>query len=228
MKLGVISDVHANASALETVLYQLRRQEVDRIVCAGDIVGYYPQAERVIRLLQIANVDCVMGNHDEAVLGSTPMGFNVYARRAADWTRRNLSEESLNFLKSLPLELNLSLAGKEVYVVHGSPREPTKEYVFQEQIDRDFLNYHFEDPPDVVIFGHTHLPFIKQVERTLILNPGSVGQPRDGNPMSSYAVIDLVGESAEVHRAEYDIESVYQETIEHLPRKLADRLKEGE
>lgn len=227
MKLGVISDVHANASALEAVLYQLRRRGVDQIVCAGDLVGYYPQAERAIRLLQIADVDCVMGNHDEAVLGSTPTEFNIYAKRAVDWTRRNISEDSREFLKSLPLDLNMSLTGEDIYIVHGSPREPTKEYVLEEQVSSDFLDYHFENKPDILILGHTHQSFIKQVEGTLILNPGSVGQPRDGNPMSSYAMVDVSEKIAKIYRVEYDIESVYQETMEYLPRKLADRLKKG-
>ena len=227
MRVGIVSDIHSNASALEQVLSEVKSEGITEIVGAGDIVGYYAQPNRAIRLLKIAEVKSVCGNHDKAVIQSAPSNFNVYAKRAVDWTRRNLTEESFHYLESLPEQRKMTMSGEQIHIVHGSPGDPINEYVFPEELSVDFLEYHYENPPDYLILGHTHIPFVKQVEDTTIINPGSVGQPRDGDPRSSFAVLDLATGVTELKRVEYDIDDVYQDTIEYLPRKLADRLHEG-
>lgn len=227
MKLGVLSDVHSNAKALEQVLASLTRRQVKRVICAGDLVGYYTQPNRVIELLEPARVESVMGNHDLGVLEGTPLGFNVYARRALDWNRRQIKQNSLKYIERLPRTFKTEISGLDVFVAHGSPKNPINEYVFEDKVDASFLDYSFEDIPDVVILGHTHVPYVKKIENTLILNPGSVGQPRDGNPKASFAIIDTQGLTAEIKRVEYDIESVVKEVSEYLPRQLGERLKQG-
>lgn len=227
MKIGVISDIHANAPALRVVLDGLVDRDVNRILCAGDVVGYYPFPNEVISLLQEYNIRSIVGNHDTAVLNETPSRFSINAKRAADWTRRQLTPESNAFLESLPLTIEETIDGRDVYMVHGSPEDPLNEYIWEDEVDDRALDYWFDDRPELVIFGHTHRPFVKEVGSTIFLNPGSVGQPRDKNPRSSFAVVDLQSLSVNRYRVDYDIDAVASETGEYLPRKLGDRLFEG-
>lgn len=227
MKIGVISDIHANAPALRVVLDGLADRDVDQTLCAGDVVGYYPFPNEVISLLGEQDVRSIVGNHDAAVLDETPSGFSIDAKRAADWTRRQLTPESNAFLESLPMTIEETIDGRDVYVVHGSPEDPLNEYIWGDEVDERALDYWFDNRPDLVIFGHTHRPFVKEIGSTTVLNPGSVGQPRDRNPRSAFAVVDLKSLSVDRYRVDYDIDTVADETGKYLPRKLGDRLYEG-
>jgi putative phosphoesterase len=227
MKIGVISDIHANAPSLRTVLDELSEKEVEKILCAGDLIGYYPFPNEVISLLQDYNVLSIVGNHDAAVLDGTPPEFSINAKRAVDWTRRQLTPESQAYLESLPLTFEETIGDREIYMVHGSPEQPLNEYIWEENIDERTVDFWFDDCPELVILGHTHRPFVKKVEYTTVLNPGSVGQPRDRNPRSAFVTIDTETLSVNRYRVEYDIDTVAAETGEYLPRRLADRLYEG-
>lgn len=227
MKLAVISDIHANLPALKAVINEIKSQNIDKILCAGDIVGYYPYPNEVIELLMQENAECVKGNHDEKVLGITEARFNRYAERAADWTERNLTDESVSFLESLPIRLEKKFSDREIVMVHGSPRNETTDYIQEELVDENFVYEFFDNPPDVLILGNTHVPFVKKSSSTTVLNPGSVGQPRDGNSKASYAVLDLNTGEAQIERVRYPIEKVASETEDELPAKLAERLRKG-
>lgn len=227
MKIGVISDIHANEPALRVVLDSLADRNVDLILCAGDVVGYYPFPNEVIKLLQEHNIRSIIGNHDAAVLNETPSEFSINAKRAADWTRRQLTPESKAYLESLPLTFEETIDDREIYMVHGSPEDPLNEYIWKDEVNEEALDFWFEDHPDLVIFGHTHRPFVKEIRSITIMNPGSVGQPRDQNPKSSFAIVDLQSLSVNRYRIDYDIDLVANETGEYLPRNLADRLYEG-
>lgn len=227
MKIGVISDVHANAPALEAVLNRLSELEVDRVFCAGDVVGYYPFPDETISLFIDHDVQSVLGNHDAAVIGETPPNFNITAKRAIDWTRRTLSISCYEYLESLPVVIEEDINEREMFIVHGSPREKLDEYVWKENVDQGIIDFWFSSTPDFVILGHTHRPFVKSVGEAIILNPGSVGQPRDGDPKASFAVIDLKALNVDRYRVDYEIDKVARKTLEYLPRKLADRLYEG-
>lgn len=227
MKIGLISDIHANAPALRVVLDGLADKDVDRILCAGDVVGYYPFPNEVVSLLEEHDVRSIVGNHDAAVLDETPSRFSINAKRAADWTRRELTPESNEFLESLPLVFEETIDGRDIYMVHGSPEDPLNEYIWEDEVDERALDYWFEDHPDFLILGHTHRPFVKKVGSTTVLNPGSVGQPRDKNPRSAFAIVDLQLLSVNRYRVDYDIDAVADETGEILPRKLGERLYEG-
>lgn len=227
MKVAVISDIHANLPALEAVLEEIESRNIDKILCAGDVVGYYPYPNEVIELLEQRQIECVKGNHDEKVLGETDARFNRYAERAADWTTRNLTDDSMNFLESLLTRMEKEISGKEIVMVHGSPRNETEEYIQERMVDDKFIYEFFDNPPDVLILGNTHVPFVKRSSDTLVLNPGSVGQPRDGNAKASYAVLDLETQEAQIERVRYPIDEVASKTEEELPAKLAERLRKG-
>lgn len=227
MRTALISDIHANAPALQEVLSDIDKRNVDNIFCAGDIVGYNSFPNKSIKKIDEYNVQSIRGNHDEAVLTETPSNFNISAKRAVDWTRRKLSNQSRKYLESLKYSLRFEQDGVKIYLTHGSPIDNLNQYVKKEDVSKKRLNRWFEDIPDVVILGHTHQQFTENIDDTIIVNPGSVGQPRDGDPRAAYAILDTEKFEVETHRTEYNIDEVANRTQAVLPRKLADRLYEG-
>lgn len=227
MRTALISDIHANAPALREVLSDINRRNVDNICCAGDVVGYNSFPNKTIKKINEHNVRSVRGNHDEAVLTETPSDFSISAKRAVDWTRRKLSNKSEQYLEKLKYNLRFEQDGVEIYLTHGSPIDNLNQYVHKRDVSESRLNRWFDDIPDVVILGHTHRQFTENVNDTIVVNPGSVGQPRDGDPRAAYAIIDTEKFEVNTHRIEYDIDEVANRTQAVLPRKLADRLYEG-
>ena len=242
MRVLVISDIHANLNALETVLADAG--QVDETWCLGDVVGYGPDPNQVVeRIRQIPNLTCILGNHDVAVLGQMDYAvFNTDARRSLLWQKQNLSPENLTYLKNLSQD---RLVRQDVTLVHGSPRDPVWEYILNTLAAR--LNFNSFETPYCFV-GHTHLQTIFQLDLVIdrvsqlvprpgqvlqlspraILNPGSVGQPRDRDSRSSYAIFDPENATWELRRVVYDIASV-QARIRavDLPEKHALRLAEG-
>lgn len=227
MQIGVISDLHSNIVALDAVLRELEEEGTEQILCAGDLVGYYPFPDETVSRIRDVGAVCVLGNHDFGLITDTPHEFNRMAKRALDWNRRNLSEENLVYLEGIPETRRLTIDDLDVFIAHGSPNHPIEEYIWEEDIDDEFLGLSFETVPDVLVLGHTHRPFVKIIGETVCLNPGSVGQPRDGDPRASFAVIDTESYEVELRRVEYEIDWVAKETEEYLPRQLAERLYEG-
>ncbi|MFD1588473.1 metallophosphoesterase family protein [Halorientalis brevis] len=227
MKIGAISDIHSNWVALNQVLNQPNINKVSDTYCAGDLVGYYAQPNEVIARIRKEKICSVKGNHDAAVVNSTPSSFSIHAKRAIDWNRRNLFNDNMDYLSSLPTQIRKFVNDRDLLIVHGSPKNPLSEYIYERDIDELFLEFYFDLPPDVIVLGHTHRPFVKKVNNTLIVNPGSVGQPRDKDPRASYATINLNELSAKIHRVEYDINKIAEKTAKELPRALSDRLYEG-
>lgn len=227
MKIGFISDIHANEPALLAVLQEIEDQDIDEILCAGDVVGYNAFPNQVVGHLRENDVTSIRGNHDEAVLTSTPINFNISAKRAIDWTRRNLSSESLSYLETLDYEYRAKKGDLDVYMVHGSPKDKLNQYVRKDSITENKIQSWFDTVPDIIILGHTHQQFVRQTDIATVVNPGSVGQPRDGDPRAGYAVLDVSSNEINSHRVEYDIEKAADQTQKYLPRKLADRLYKG-
>ncbi|MFB6190582.1 MAG: metallophosphoesterase [Candidatus Nanohaloarchaea archaeon] len=224
MKVAVVSDIHSNIRAFREVLSRI---DADSIICAGDLVGYYLHPGEVIDEVRDRDMTCVRGNHDHAVVDWPPGHFNPAARRALELNREKLDESRLSFLEDLPLRRELELDGTETVLVHGSPNDPSK-YVYPRHVDPSFLERNDVVEEDIVVMGHTHVPFVKHVDGTLVLNPGSVGQPRDGNPGASYAVIDTGEMDATVRRVEYDLDPVVEEVGDSsLPDSLGERLRRG-
>lgn len=242
MRILVISDIHANYTALEAVL-QDSKGAWDYIWCLGDVVGYGPDPnECVDRLREMPHL-CLAGNHDWAALNRLDIRtFNPDARRAVDWTREELTDENIRWLKALPTTFVIG----QYTLVHASPREPIWEYVLEPLVAA--LNFpHFETPYCIV--GHTHQPVIyemvnEQGETAVvkptyfepyqlnghrkIINPGSIGQPRDADPRASYAILDFENNIWEHRRVEYDVaETQRRMQKKNLPERLIARLEHG-
>ena len=242
MRVLVISDIHANFIALDAVLKEAGT--VDETWCLGDLVGYGPDPNEVVeKVRDIPNLTCLLGNHDVAVIGKIPFeSFNGDARRALEWHEKVLTKENMNFLLSLPSNLKVR---EDASLVHGSPRDSVWEYILNSLSAR--LNFaHFTTPWCMV--GHSHLQCMfrlnEQNDRVtleslkvnepmilkprLIMNPGSVGQPRDRDPRAAYAIYDTEAKTWEPRRVKYDIPAVQKRIRDaKLPEKHAVRLAEG-
>jgi predicted phosphodiesterase len=240
MRIAILSDIHANVPALEAVLTDAG--EVDAIWHLGDVVGYGPDPDGVVERLRDAGAIGVRGNHDAAAVGGDEIEwFNPDARRAMEWTRGAIGRSAVEWLSALPERRVEGVAE----LVHGSHREPIWEYVTSIEIAR--LNLALLAAP-IGLHGHTHVPtaFVDQGDgrieairgrpgtslelagRRALVNPGSVGQPRDGDPDASYLILDPEAGVVTWHRVAYDIAAVQQAMREAgLPGSLISRLAVG-
>ncbi len=249
--LAIISDLHSNLTAYNAVLSHLEDNfpEIKEILCPGDLVGYGPHPKEIIEaVLSNEKISAVTkGNHDHAVGGGGRdaanietyiTNFNPHAQLAIKWQVGVLNTELKTFLYQLPHTRTCfhdTFAKKQIALIHGSPNFPLDEYILPNTPAQKSLFPFMElIELNVLIMGHTHVPFIDKVtvesssEILLMLNPGSVGQPRDKDPRASYAVIDLEEMDAEIIRVDYDIETVYQDILKvGLPEFLGERLKIG-
>ncbi len=247
--LAVISDIHANLVAYEAVMEHIRINfpEITEILCPGDLVGYGPKPREVIEAIlgnqQILAI--TKGNHDHAVGGggrdlknieTYTTKFNPLAQIAIRWQASSLSEELKTFLYQLPHTrtcLHHSEANAQIGIIHGSPNFPLDEYILPNTPAQMALFPFMElIEINVLLLGHTHIPFIDKVtaneKELLMINPGSVGQPRDKDPRASYAVIDLKNMTAEIIRVDYDTDKVNKQiTKTGLPEFLGERLQLG-
>jgi putative phosphoesterase len=193
---------------------------VDRLVCAGDVVGYNPWPAECVRDLRDRSVPCVMGNHDRAVARTTGFRFNGMAQAGVEHARAELNDLDLEWLRRLPDER--LVADGRVKLVHGHPDDPDH-YTYPEEFDPDLL-----DGEDVLVMGHTHIQHHERYDEGIVCNPGSVGQPRDGDPRAAYAVVDLADMTVEERRVEYDVDQVARAVQEAgLPEQIGSRLSEG-
>jgi putative phosphoesterase len=222
--IAFLGDLHSNLSASRAVFERMDNLGIEKAYVMGDFVGYSCHPNEVIELCMAHGVEGVMGNHDEATLTGNVSGFNEMAVEAILWTRKNMSLSSRDFLKNLPLQSGGEIVGKKCLLVHGSPVEPLDEYVYSdypENVLRRFCGSH-----DMLVMGHTHVPFLRVIKEKTILNPGSVGQPRDGIPHACFALFD--GESVTFERVEYDIENEARAILScGIPSHLAERLYLG-
>lgn len=228
MQIGIISDIHSNLAALKIVIDYFKLHNITLIICAGDMIGYYTRPNEVLDYIRSLNVKSILGNHEIAVITGNTKDFNIIAKQSISYTKRNISKKNLEFLKSLPLRLTLEIDNKKITIVHGSPVNPLEEYIYEEDINDDFIKTYFITPPDILIMGNTHIPFIKRVNQTLVINPGSVGQPRDRDPRTCFVIYDSTINKAKIIRLDYNINEVAKETSEYLSTKLVDRLFHGE
>lgn len=220
MKLGVISDIHSNKVALDAVLADMPR--VDRIVCAGDIVGYNPWPAECVETVRDVAAEVVMGNHDRHFPTPSKYRSNHMARRGLEHTKEQLSDGQAEWVQELPR--TVEVADGSILMVHSHPKN-VGEYVKPRDFPR--MRRYLDDYVGLIL-GHTHIQHEATIDGRLILNPGSVGQPRDGDSKAAYAVIDTAEMEAKLHRVEYDIREVKQAVNEAgLPEKTGNRLARG-
>lgn len=228
MRVLVISDIHSNLEALLEVLRDA--DGFDLAICAGDIVGYGPNPSECLRKIDELGFHSVMGNHEYAIITGDSSGFNPYAAEAVRINRRLLGVDEVRRLRSLPTGLNLHIDGVRVKVYHGSPSDPVNEYVFPEEAEVVVEDYLESLDAGLIILGHTHIPYIIEAGGGLMINPGSVGQPRDGDPRASYMLLEVEGSSVKVdhRRVDYDVDAVASKMRRlGLPEVLAARLYGG-
>jgi predicted phosphodiesterase len=242
MRILIISDIHANLTAFETVLEDAQG-DWDYVWCLGDVVGYGPDPNECVELLRSLPHLCLAGNHDWAALGRLDIRtFNPDARKAVNWTRDTLTKGNVEYLEALPTTFVIG----QYTLAHGSPREPVWEYILEPIVAS--LNFsHFETPYCLV--GHTHQPVVYELLNEqgdtdmlapvyrqtrqlnglrVIINPGSVGQPRDQNPDAAYAILDAENNVWEHRRIPYDVGAVQRRMIAvDMPERLIARLAHG-
>lgn len=239
MRYALISDIHGNLEALTAVLAQIAQQSCARLLCLGDVIGYGANPEECAALIRDQADVCIMGNHEAAVGGTLSIDyFTPYARTAALWTRKNISDETLNWIQKLPLGGKM----ENFTLVHGSLFQPEMFNYVQTIADAEY-NFTTMDTP-ILFLGHSHQPLAffntNPLTYTLgphievnfqeknIINIGSVGQPRDENPCAAFVVYDSETALAELHRVPYDVQSAAEKIINAgLPEALAIRLSAG-
>lgn len=244
MPILLLSDIHANLEALDAVLADAG--DFEHIWCLGDVVGYGADPNRCIARLQEFDITSVAGNHDWGALGKLDTGdFNSTAQQALSWTRGQLTEENRAWLAALPERIKVNPGS--FTLVHASPRSPIWEYVVSAKVAQE--NFSFFDTL-FCLLGHSHIPLVFRFDPSsgavtseqwtgggtvtlglnrIILNPGSVGQPRDGDRRASYGLVDMDKYSIEVRRVAYDIREAQAKIIRAgLPPRLAERLSYGQ
>jgi predicted phosphodiesterase len=242
MRILIISDIHANLAALEAVLESAG--EYDAVWCLGDLVGYGPNPNECIECVRsLPNLICLVGNHDKAVLGDLDVNtFNNDARYALLWTRDALKPQNTAYLHSLPPITEIG----SFTLAHASPRQPVWEYILNRTIASENFGYF---TTNYCLVGHTHVPVVYQESdlvgdcleflpnyesplilnsERLIINPGSVGQPRDANPHAAYAILDLEAHTWQYRRAIYDVDRTQRQMrARNFPERLVLRIAQG-
>jgi len=241
MRVLVLSDIHANLEALRAVL--AAAGDVDALWCLGDLVGYGPEPNECISLVfEQEDMLCLRGNHDAAAVGDLPLdSFNPEARSSMEWQRSVLDAASIEKLKTQDMRLEIG----EVTLVHASPRQPVLEYLLDTQTASENFDY-FESP--FCFVGHTHIPVHFALsdgrrqpsmripkpnhqitlEARCIINPGSVGQPRDRDPRAAFAIFDTEAHTWDYRRVNYDVEAVQKKMRAHnLPKRHIERIASG-
>ena len=232
MKVGIVSDIHGNLYGLEAVLNAIG--EVDALICAGDLTGYYYWANEVFELLEGRNCYLIAGNHDVFLLRylgyaepKLPPGAETripsereYRERfgaALSLTKRTIKFKYIDWLRSAGLSCTIDFEGLRVAVFHGSPWNPFDEYIYPDYNSWDRFSSLNED---VIILGHTHHTFVKSISGKLIVNAGSCGQPRDFDPRAACAVLDTNLKCAHLRRVTYDVDKVVEEVFRWEPHNL--------
>lgn len=236
MKIAVISDIHANLEALRSVLKDIKDRGITRVYCAGDLVGYAPFPNEVIEIIKEKQIPTVMGNYDDGVGNMRLICGCDYADEKAQllgeksiaWTKEHTTEENKEFLRALPHEIKFTCGKYKFLIVHGSPRK-LNEYL-KEDTPAGYLEELLDESVvDVIICGHTHKAYHKVTGHRHVINAGSVGKPKHGNPQSTYVIIDCTQElKVETVEVNYNFE-ITAMAIENssLPDDFAELIRKG-
>ncbi len=242
MRYAVLSDIHANLEALTAVLDRTAGMGVDRYLCLGDLVGYNANPNECIDIVRSERMVCVLGNHDSAACGLTePDEFSTWAKQAVLWTRQQLTADNREFLRGLPRET----AVDDLFLCHGAIHDTDRYLLYLDDVREMFdLMATLPGSPRICFHGHTHLRTAfralgrslvrelkdvrMQSDRRYLVNPGAVGQPRDGDPRAAWALLDLEARSTDFRRVTYDIERTVRSLLAAgFGEAAADRLRSG-
>jgi putative phosphoesterase len=235
MKAAFISDIHSNLEALTGVLQYIRAQKIEQVYCLGDLVGYGPDPNEVLAEIQAAAILTLQGNYDEGVgYDRMACGCDYKDQKAMEigsaslfWTQKQVSDQNKEYLRSLPESLNLQIGQWKLQLVHGSPRQ-NNEYLFADAPEIEQILPLVS--ADILLCGHTHIPYIQMLSGQYIINTGSVGKPKHGTPEASFIVIDFFGGEIkpEIHFVAYDHSRTAEKIRQSdLPDALADALIKG-
>ena len=226
VKIAVLADVHANLQALERVIQDAEERQVDILLNAGDLVGFGPYPNEVVELLREKNVISILGNYDLEVIEGKAKAKGE-KKLALEFARKELANSCEYYLYSLPRELRLEVAGKKLLVTHGSP-DSIEEHIYHDTPIERLKTLADAAKADVVIVGHSHEQFWKQINGFCFVNPGSVGRPGDGNPQAAYAILSFNPFNVELVRLDYDVAAAADALRKKLlPESFAQMLLRG-
>ena len=232
--VAIVTDIHGNLPALEAALDRIEQLGIKRVYCGGDLVGYGPHPNEVCALVEDRRIPSIYGNYDYAIGRDLEDCGCAYrdqhdrelGQQSVDWTLAHTDRRSKDFMRGLPFDLRFELGDQRVRLVHGSPRK-VNEYLFEDKPARTFERIAAGADCDVLVFGHTHQPWIHHYGGVLFVNCGSVGKPKDGDPRAAFAVLKLEADraAAEIERVGYDAETVAREVAAAgLPGEYAEKL----
>jgi putative phosphoesterase len=230
MSVAVITDIHANLPALEAALQRIEELGVDAVYCGGDLVGYGPHPNEVCAVIGKRGIPTIYGNYDYAIgrdledcgCAYVDQHDRELGQRSVDWTIAHTNDAAKAFMLGLPFDLRFTVGDSDVHLVHGSPRK-VNEYLFEDKPARLYERLAAAEDADVLVFGHTHKPWIHEYGGVLFVNCGSVGKPKDGDPRAAFAVLDVDG--ARIERVAYDAGAVAREVAAAgLPGEYAEKL----
>ncbi len=238
IKLGFFSDVHGNLAALEAVLLELRSRGVRQSYCLGDLVGYGPDPNEVIDLIRAEDIPTIMGNYDDGI-GFDRGGCGCFypdteakqiGTASYEFTARTVTNDRKEYLRGLPGEMRLHVEGYSLHLVHGSPRK-INEYLLPQRETRTFERIAATEKADILVFGHTHIPWHRIYGGLYFVNVGSTGRPSDGDPRAAFTLLRLnAGQGVQVDevRIEYDVERTAERILSAgLPSQLAAKIRRG-
>jgi putative phosphoesterase len=232
--VAVITDIHANLPALLAALERIEALGIERIYCGGDLVGYGPDPNDVCALIQQRAIPTIYGNYDYAIAREEEDCGCAYpttherelGQQSVAWTLEHTDRASKGFMHELPFDLRFSVGDAPVHLVHGSPRK-VNEYLFEDKPPRLYERLAAAEDAGVLVFGHTHKPWVREFGGVLFVNCGSVGKPKDGDARAAFAVLRPADDTVEVtiERVAYDAESVAEEVrLAGLPAEYAEKL----
>ncbi len=232
--VAVITDVHGNLPALEAVLAHIDQLGVERVLCGGDLVGYGPHPNEVCALIAERSIPTIYGNYDYAIARDQADCGCAYVTQhdrdlgqlSVEWTLANTNQQSKDFMSELPFDLRFTVGAVDVHLVHGSPRK-VNEYLFEDKPARLYERLAAAESDRVLVFGHTHKPWLREYGGVLFVNCGSVGKPKDGDPRAAFALLTAgeAGVEPTIVRVEYDARIVAGEVRDAgLPGEYADKL----
>src|SRR6188768_1438171 len=233
MRIALFSDIHGNIQALESVLADIGAQKPDAVYCLGDLVGYGANPNEVTERLRREGYPTVMGNYDDGVgfdrdecgCAYREQAERERGQRSLEWTKARVTPENKAFLRSLAHEIRFEAGGRRILLVHGSPRK-INEYLFEDRPLSSFQRLAATSNADVILFGHTHKPYVKDVDGVTFVNIGSVGKPKDGDWRACYALLD--DGAATIRRVEYDVKAAAAAIrATELPHEFAADIKSG-